>query len=225
MTLIVTTPFRRERVAASSVVIGCVAVHILSSALALGFLGRMMEELIARSPSASHVLLLRDGLYRLLVAGLFLPSAAVVGCGVVVWLLRPRDGDPDRVLLWALGFVPLALQSVGRAITIAVSEPPATLGGLMELPDRFDFGLRAPLELAGMSVSPAVSYWLAALGLGPLVAIWCWSRAAARPSRRGIETIDRLIAALLVTTCYLTLALVAQLAAPVIVQLFLGIAG
>ena len=210
----------------------CLAVHLVAASAAYSVSVAALYELLQQSP---RMLVLEHGLVRLLVATIFLPplvpTLLVVAAFLRTWTLR-HDRDVARWL--ALALVPLAADSVLRAIGVAIAPTPATIGELLELSIRMSLGPRTLVELlAGDAISASIQYWLAVLTPALAISAYCVVRAlvhaehaafpiaSRRRARSRADTITKLQCALAVAGAAIALTAAGRIVLPFATQLLL----
>lgn len=219
---------------AAMIVAGCIAVHLLAAALIYRDLVRDLYPLFDAAP---RLLVLEHGLTRLTAATVFLPPVvpSVLVVLVALWLGAGRRAE--GVTRWlALAVVPLAVDSVMRAIGVLLAPSPSSIGELLDLPSRFSLGPRLVLDLAGIQPGPATGYWAVVCTAAAIVSAWCVGRAilaaeaaerqaVGRRRRRGHGAIDSLQVGVAVGGTWIALAFAGQVALPFATQLFLKLFG
>ena len=219
---------------AALTVAACIAVHLLAAALIYRDLVRDLYPLFDATP---RLLVLEHGLTRLTAASVFLPPVvpSVLVVLVALWLGAARRAE--GVTRWlALAVVPLALDSVTRAVGVLLAASPSSIGELLDLPSRFSLGPRVVLDFAGIQTGPATGYWAVVCTAAAIVSAWCVGRAilaaeaaeraaAGRRRHRGHRTIDSLQVGVAVGGTWIALAFAGQVALPFATQLFLKLFG
>lgn len=223
-----------QRFSVGMVLAACLAVHIVAASLVYRDLARDLYTLFDATP---RLLVLEQGLRRLTAATVFLPplipSALLVF--VALWLGRARRA-PDVARWLALAAVPLALDTVMRAIGVAIAPTPSNLGELLDLPTRFSPGPRMLLDLLDVHPGPSMSYWVIVCTVAALLSAGCVLNALlaadanerdanVRRRRRGGETIVRLQLSVAVGGTWVAIAFAGQVALPFATQLFLRLFG
>ena len=218
----------------SVVVASSLAVHLLAAALVYRVLAADLYALFDATP---RLLVLEQGLTRLTAVTVFLPPvipATLVGIAAL-WLGKRRRGS--GVGRWlALALVPLAIDSVFRAIGVVLAPAPANMGELLDLPVRFSFGPRLLLDLADIHPPPSLAYWAVVATVPAAISAWCVARAllaaedaereaVVRRRRRRRAAFDALEVGVAVIGTWMLLALAGQLALPWAAQLFLRVFG
>ena len=227
-------PRRRQRVVrdfpTEIVVSGCVALHLLAATVIYRDMARDLYSLFDASP---RLLVLERGFVRLTAISVFLPPVipTALVAGTALWLGRlRRKGEAARWL--ALALVPLAADSVLRAVGVAIAPPPGNLGDLLDLPSRFSIGPRLALDLAGVHPGPGLAYWAVVCTVGAAASAWCVARAllaaesaerlaAGHGRRRTTSSVEVLQAATTTLGMWIALAFAGQVALPWAAQLFL----
>ena len=223
-----------QRFPAGAVVTACVAVHIVAAA----FIYRdLAGDLYALFDATPRLLVLEQGLRRLTATSVFLPplvpSALLVF--VALWLGRACRA-PDVARWLALATIPLALDTVMRAIGVAVAPAPSNLGELLDLPVRFSPGPRMLLDLLDVRPGPSMSYWVIVCTAAALLSGWCVRNAllaadaaerdaSVRRRRRRGDVINRLQLSVAVAGTWIALAFAGQVVLPFATQLFLRLFG
>jgi hypothetical protein len=212
----------------------CIALHLLASTLIYRDMARDLYGLFDAAP---RLLVLERGLVRLTAVSVYLPPIipTTLVVGIALWLGMARRAN--GVTRWlALAVVPLAIDSLLRAVGVLIAPAPSAIGDLLELPTRFSIGPRVVLDLAGVRPSPGIAYWVVVCTAAAAVSAWCVSRAVLaadarehEPARhrraRGATTIDAMRAGVIVAGTWIALAFAGQVALPWATQLFLRVFG
>lgn len=225
---------RARRFPASVVVASSMAIHVMAAALVYRKLARDLYALFDATP---RLLVLEHGLTRLTAATVFLPPVIPVTLVLIaaLWLGSRRRG-PEVSRWLALALVPLAIDSVFRAIGVLLAPAPANMGELLDLPIRFSFGPRLVLDLAGVHPPPSLAYWAVVATVPAALSAWCVARAllaaedaqreaVSRRSRRRRAAFDALEVGVAVIGTWMLLAFAGQVALPWAAQLFLRVFG
>jgi hypothetical protein len=223
-------PVNPSEFPAGTVIVACVALHLLAATLVYRDLAR---DLYALFDAVPRLLVLERGLVRLTAVSVFLPPIIPTAllAGATLWLGRARHRA--EVARWlALAAVPLAIDSLLRAVGVLIAPPPSSIGELLELPNRFSLGPRAILDLLDVHPGPGAAYWAVVCTVASAVSAWYVARAvlvadaadrhpAAHRRARGVTAIDALHAGTVVTGAWVGLAVAGQVALPWATQLFL----
>lgn len=221
---------RAGELSPGTIVTVCVALHLLAATLIYRDLARDLYVLFDAAP---RLLVLERGLVRLTAVSVYLPPIVPTALisGIALWLGGARRATGVSRGL-ALAAVPLAIDSLLRAIGVLLAPPPATIGELLDLPTRFSLGPRVALDLAGVHPSPGTAYWVVVCTVAAAVSAWFVGRAvlaadaadhspAGRRRSRGPTTIDAVRAGVIVGGTWIALAFAGQVALPWATQLFL----
>jgi hypothetical protein len=216
------------------VVASCIAVHLVAAALTYRDLARDLYALFDATP---RLLVLETGLTRLTAASVFLPGVIPTTLLVIVafWLGGWRR-VPDVARWLAIAAVPLALDTVMRAIGVLIAPAPSNIGDLLDLPARFSPGPRMLLDLVGAHPGPSVSYWAVICTVAAAISGWCVVRAllagedaeraaTVRRHRRGGQGMERLQVTVAVIGTWIALGFAGQVVLPFATQLFLKLFG
>jgi len=216
------------------VVAASVAVHLVASALIYRDLVRDLYTLFDATP---RLLVLEQGLTRLTAVAVFLPPVTPTVLLVLVALWVGGARRAEGVARWlALAAVPLAIDSLLRAIGVLLSPPPSNIGELLDLPSRFSLGPRLFLDLAGAHPGPTAGYWAVVCTVAAACSAWCVGRALlvaeweerearGRRRRRGHDAIEAFQIAAAVVGTWAAIAFAGQVALPFTTQLFLKLFG
>lgn len=221
---------RAGEVSPGTIVTVCIALHLVAATLVYRDLARDLYMLFDAAP---RLLVLERGLVRLTAVSVYLPPIVPTAliAGIALWLGSARRAA--GVSRWlALGAVPLAIDSLLRAIGVLIAPPPASIGELLDLPTRFSLGPRVALDLAGVHPSPGAAYWVVVCTAAAAVSAWFVGRAllaadaadhapARRRRSRGATTIDAVRAGVVVAGTWIAIAFAGQVALPWATQLFL----
>ena len=214
---------------AGTIVAACLVAHMLAAA---AMYSDMARDLYALFDAAPRLLVMERGLVRLTAISVFLPPIvpAALLSAVTLWLGRSRR-DADVAHWLALATVPLAGDSVLRAVGVLIAPAPANIGELLELPSRFSLGPRMVLDLIGARPSPGIAYWIVVCTLASAVSA-CYvaralaaaeslnddiaglARARARARSRETGTMDLLRAGTVVAGAWIAFAFAGQVALP-----------
>ena len=229
---------RRPRPASSAVpaailVAVCAAVHLLAAAVVYHDLVGDLYSLFDANP---RLLVLEHGLVRLTAASVFLPPLvpAALLAGSALWLGQARR-MPGVARWLAFGAVPLAADSVLRAIGVVIAPAPTTIGELLDLPSRFSLGPRLVLDLAGVRPPASLAYWVVICTAAAGISAWCVARALLAAERapdasrrlhhRRTSEIEALQVGVATAGAWIALAFAGQVALPWATQLFLRVFG
>ncbi|MFL5563306.1 MAG: hypothetical protein ACJ79K_17715 [Gemmatimonadaceae bacterium] len=223
-----------QRFPVGTVLAACVATHFVAASFIYRDLARDLYALFDATP---RLLVLEQGLTRLTAATVFLPPLvpSVLLAFVALWLGRARRA-PDVARWLAVAAIPLALDTVMRAIGVVIAPAPSNLGELLDLPVRFSPGPRMLLDLLDVRPGPSTSYWVVVCTAAALLSAWCVRNAllaadaaerdaSVRRRRRGGDAINRLQLSIAVAVTWIALAFVGQLVLPFATQLFLRLFG
>ena len=186
--------FHRERTAVVSsndhrwILATGLALYTAAGTAALMILRPILGELVD-VPTVPQLAVMGRGLQRLLIVFVYVPSMACVLTMAAIWVMAGSRRLDGKFLAWLFaGLLPFAFEHAGNSIVVFLRDRPTTPAEVISLTHAFSPGPRLAADLFGWTLGPQAFYWMSALSLAGLVAIYCWGRALAIASAPRIST-------------------------------------
>ena len=216
---------------ARAIVLASIALHMIAASALYSLLVGKLYVFLEDTP---RLIVLENGLVRLLAVSVFLPPVAptLLLIATALWLGDTRG--PKSSMLLGYGAMALATDTLLRLLGVWLAPPPANVGDLLDLPARFSPGPRMLAALAGYEVTGSgFVYWSVVCSIAALIVVYCVAGALLEAERSRMDPIELRrrstrgdpIAALQFATIsvvvFLGIAFAGELALPPATQLFL----